>query len=194
MGADASAATRWIELLRRTAEPVAQRAAPALPGSAGIPFALAVAGVSGIAPDPPPRGDAGLWWAMVDEVASLAVGWLIELDASGPLLPRDMFLGIEVWTESELCALHALFDLAIMRRRDDWLRRAERARDWHLNNTQPDNATGRPWAIHGFAMAGTPEANHYAETLLHNCMALRGEPDVTSAWILLDAARMLEQS
>ena len=192
MEPDASALSRWVELLRGTAEQVTRTAGPMLPGGAGAPFALAVAGVHAIAPDPVPRGDAGLWWAVIDEMAYLAVGGLVDLSDTGPLLPRDRYLGIEVWTESELCALHALFNLAILHQRADLMERAARARNWHMGNTQPDNATGRPWAIHGFILGGTPEAQHYAETLLHNTLAVTGQPDPTSAWILLDAAKALE--
>jgi hypothetical protein len=184
---------RWVELLRRVAEPVCLRSEPALPGGAGKPFALAVQGQSATAPQPLPRGDAGLWWAVVDRAARAQVDVLVDVSADGPLLAPDQFLAIEVWTESELCALHALFNLAQCEQREDWLRRVNRGRDWHLEHTQPDNATGRPWALHTFVHAGSPEAQHYAETLLHNAMAMTGEPDVTSAWILLDAARALEK-
>jgi len=183
---------KWVELLRRTAEPVTRRSQPSLPGGAGQPFALAVAGGRGAAPQPIPLGDAGLWWALADRQAETSVEALVNVKADGPLLAVDQFLAIEVWTESELSALHALFDLAIVRQRGDWLARAARARDWHLEHTQPDHATARPWAIHGVILGGTAETQHFAEMLLHNCMAMTGEPDVNSAWVLLDAAKHLE--
>jgi hypothetical protein len=185
---------RWVALLRRTAEAVALRTRPMLPGGAGAPFALAVTGEAGTAPQPLPRGDAGLWWALADPKARASVGGLVDVSADGPLLAPDQFLAIEVWTESELCALHALCNLALRSNREDWQQRAARARDWHMEHTQPDNATGRPWSLHAFVLAGTPEAQHYAETLLHNALAMTGDPDATSAWILMDAARGLERS
>jgi len=188
---ETTARSRWVELLKRTALPVTATSPPSLPGSAGEAFACAVGGIERSAPEPLPTGDAGLWWAIVDPNARQVVSTIVALDAEGPLLAPDQFLAIEVWTESELCALHALFNLAMLEGNDAWLHRAERARDWHMEHTQPDNATGRPWAIHGFILAGTPEAQHYAETLLHNSLAITGTPDATSAWILLDAARYL---
>ncbi len=161
------------------------------------PFAAAACGVEphGDGPSEPVSGDdIGLWWALVDR--------RVDVDAllgpepgpgagPGPLWPLGRREAIEVWTEAELSGLHALWALARQRCRDDWARRARLARDWHLLNTQPDNATNRPWALHVFVLGGTPEARHYAETLLHNAMVGPGRPDLLSAWILLDAARWL---
>ena len=62
------------------------------------------------------------------------------------------------------------------------------------NMAEPDNATNRPWALHVFLLASAPECQHYAETLLHNCLVTTGEPEPLSAWILLDAANELERS
>ena len=73
--------------------------------------------------------------------------------------------------------------------RGDFRARIDDVRRWHLEHTQPDNATNRPWALHVFLTMGTPEAVHYAETLLHNAMV--GGPDPLSARILVDAAREL---
>ena len=67
---------------------------------------------------------------------------------------------------------------------------------WHLDNTQPDNATNRPWAVQVFLDLAreddNPDARLYAETLLHNATAANGVPEPFSAAILLDAARALE--
>ncbi len=112
---------------------------------------------------------------------------------TGPLWPLLGRTPIEVWTEQELSGLHALWWLARRRGRDDLARRGAAARDWHLVNTQPDNATNRPWALHVFLLGGTDESRLYAETLLHNCLVGTGRPDPTSAWILLDSARALEK-
>lgn len=112
----------------------------------------------------------------------------------GPLAPQSEYITIEVWTESELAGLHALCNLALERNRERILRRVRRTVDWHIENTQPDNATNHPWALHAFLMRSRPEATHFAETLLNNCMVLNGRPDPMSAWILMDAAETLEQS
>jgi EAL domain-containing protein (putative c-di-GMP-specific phosphodiesterase class I) len=63
--------------------------------------------------------------------------------------------------------------------------------EWHLEHTQPDNATNRPWALHVFVRAGAPEARLYAETLLHNATASDARHEPLTRWILLDAAREL---
>lgn len=191
---ESDALVRWVQLLRQTAQPVTNTSEPALPGGSGAAFALAVTGGAGAAPLPLPFGDAGLWWALVDSAAAAQVETIVTVDGDGPLLAEDRYLAIEVWTESELSALHALFDLAITHRRGDWLMRAERARDWHLRHTQPDHATARPWAIHGVLLGRTAETQHYAEMLLHNCMAMTGQPDANSAWVLMDAAKFLERA
>lgn len=194
--------SEWIDLLGRVAATVPAEIAAEIPrlgaGPLDEPFALAAGAATGggapiPAPDPLPGGELGLWWAMVDE--SVDVDSLIAPPADAPdqgsLLPQGMYRTIEVWTEADLCGLHALWSLAHRRHRSDWMERVQRVRDWHLVNTQPDNATNRPWALHVFVLAGTAECTHYAETLLHNSMIMSGKPDVLSAWILRDAAKQL---
>jgi len=108
------------------------------------------------------------------------------------LLPSGAFDAIEVFTDAELSAMHALWWMA---RRDPggaMARRLEKVRDWHLENTQPDNATNRPWAIHVFIAAQTPESWLYAQTLLHNAIALEGVPTPLAGAILRDAARAVD--
>ena len=100
-------------------------------------------------------------------------------------------MAIEVWTEEELSGMHALVRLA---RRLDSKQARERLRSavrWHIEHTQPDNGTNRPWALHAFLLEGSPEAHAYAGTLLHNALALSGRPTPLSAWILMDAAAEL---
>jgi hypothetical protein len=63
--------------------------------------------------------------------------------------------------------------------------------EWHLEHTQPDNATNRPWALHVFLREGTPEARLYAETLLHNATASDARHEPLTRWILLDSVREL---
>ena len=136
--------------------------------------------------------DVTLWRAMSDD--SIEVDRIIETPTNGSLFPMDLYSAIEVWTESDLCGLHALWNLASTRARNDWMTRAHDIRDWHLEHIQPDNATNRPWALHVFLLAGTPEAIHHASILLHNCQAMHGHPDPLSARILMESARQLERA
>mgnify|MGYP006896910220 CR=1 FL=1 len=114
----------------------------------------------------------------------------------GPLLAWDQSVAIEVWTECELAALHALARFA--RHPDPAIasfsgeRTAEAIR-WHLEHTQPDNATNRPWALHAFLLAedGSGEPTAYAGKLLHNRSATEARNEPLSLWILADAAREL---
>ncbi len=118
-----------------------------------------------------------------------------------PLLPHLHHLAIELWTESELSALHALSHFATPQHQTVRAR-VHSAAAWLLDNIQPDNATQRPWAIHVFLIMAhdntLPEstrshAQMYAETLLHNAMIPMGPqvPDIFSACILLDSATLL---
>jgi hypothetical protein len=185
-------ASQWAALLRAVAAPVATRP-PQGPGDIGEAFSAAVA-AGPVMPSAPANvrdleTEVVLWWALADD--RVDVEGLVCPRGDGPLWPaRDR--AVEAWTEAELCGLHALWGLASRRGRDDWVRRCDRARDWHLENTQPDNATNRPWALHVFLLAGTAEGRLYAETLLHNAVVTAGRPDLLSAWILLDAARRLD--
>ncbi len=112
---------------------------------------------------------------------------MLESHAAALALPlREE--GIEIWTEAELGALHALTWLG---HRD----RATAAAQFLIEELQPDNGTNRPWSIHWFAMleieTGDRYAGMYAETLLHNALADGGVPDLLSALIMHDSARWL---
>jgi hypothetical protein len=110
---------------------------------------------------------------------------------SGPLRSWPEDRAIEVWTEEELACLHGLWRFA-RRGSDEVLRsRLLAAARWHLDNTQPDNATNRPWGLHVFLLEGSAEGRVYAETLLHNATAIRAQVTPVSAWILADAAAEL---
>ena len=107
----------------------------------------------------------------------------------GPLLAHGDRDTIETWTEGELCSIHALMRIAA---HDPWWRdRLRSAVDWHLEWTQPDNATNRPWGIHVFLALGGLEGRMYAETMLHNAQAGGAQQDPLVAWALGDAARSL---
>ena len=78
------------------------------------------------------------------------------------------------------------------------LARLDLAVAWHLEHTQPDNATGRPWGIHAFLLRGEPSAESldYAASMLHTVEASRLPEtplDPLVAWILDDAARVLDR-
>lgn len=179
----------WCTHIRRIATDAATDVALGGAGDLDRPFRHVVCGESTATRPPDDRApEVALWWALVDDRIE------VPEDAGQTLFPADRYRAIEVWTEAELCGLHALWRLARQRERPDWKRRAERVRDHHLEHTQPDNATNRPWALHVFLLGGSPEHVHYAETLLHNAMASGGTPDPFSAWILLDAASELERA
>lgn len=158
----------------------------------------------------PPLGagpDVGLWEALTDP--GIDVDRLLRdagAGAAGPsrshgewsfpgLLPQRG-VGLEVWTERDLCAIHALHRLGVERGRGDWMALSERAAGLHVSHVQPDNATAHPWAIHVFVGLGLEQpgggATLFAQTLLHNCQVALGRPDALSALILLDAADALE--
>ncbi|MEN0021109.1 MAG: hypothetical protein AAF747_09530 [Planctomycetota bacterium] len=139
-------------------------------------------GLEADAADTDPRPEHAVWLAP-DAWREL----IAEPSASGPapLLPDLHDAGIEAWTEAELIALHGLASIA------DARDRVARAAEWHVAELQPDNATNRPWAIHSFIRLGTPEGEHFAQTMLHNCCVTLGKPDIVSAAILRDAASSL---
>ena len=146
--------------------------------------------------------DVLVWRSLTDP--TISIGDLIDHltreternDADrGALLPQGLHRTIEVWTESELAALHGLTWLAMEHDRADWARLAEMTAAWHVDHLQPDNATNHPWSVHLFiqrALANNdPEASLYAETLILNCRVTTGIPDPLSAMILADAAAAL---
>lgn len=159
--------------------------------------------VSADAQGPP---DVALWSALVrgepvpDPVWAFhrRAEWRSNFD-QGSLFPqRDESgpIAIEVWTEVELCSLHALAWFADA---DPSLRPlVQRTARWLIDNLQPDNATNHPWAVHVFAAIGVcgdnPDGSMYAQTLLHNCQIAQGRPDAFSALILKDAADSLATS
>lgn len=203
----------WAELLRRTAAaagPLARLPPRSAPEPEKQAFIAAfrddlghrrpvdrplLARLLAADPGPPPdRADPELllWRGVHDP----AIDPRPILAPDGPLLGLDMDLGIEPWTEAEFAALHALSWLARDPRRPDRARLAARldaAAAWHLAETQPDNGTNHPWAIHLFAARAQhdPEAAVYAETMLHACLAARARPDAFSALLMLDAADAL---
>lgn len=163
-----------------------------------------------VSPGPTParvierRDDVTLWWALFDPqidpetlispVANLTRD-TITLAAPVISLPADT---IEVFTQAQLSALHALWHLAAARSRTAWRDRCLAAAAWFIENLQPDNATNHPWAIHVFITLAAenpvlaPNAMLYAQTLLHNSQVHLGYPDAFSALLLADAAAALK--
>lgn len=155
-------------------------------------------------------GDVKLWGGAPVDAVVLPDNGAVEgraLLGDWTRQPKDKpFVGMEVWGERELCALHALWSRARTASDDDrarWLRRGYSACRWMIENLQPDNATNLPWSAHVWVMASSPgvwgpglgpEARVYAETLLHNCQVGGGlgAADRRSAWILLHASSELE--
>lgn len=138
--------------------------------------------------------DGVLWPASLTDAGADAVDTADRLLAARPgqsLADIAGFRALEVWTECELSALHALARLVRLRPTPARVARLSELRAWHLEHTQPDNATNRPWALHVFVRSGDPESALYAETLLHNVTASCARFEPLSRWILLDCAREL---
>lgn len=104
---------------------------------------------------------------------------------------------LEVWTECELSGLQALLWIALRRESEPLVLRVVEAASWHLENSQPDNATNHPWCIPVFVLLSvvrpsiSAEAELYAGTLLHNCLVANSPPEPLSAHILNDAHNQL---
>lgn len=118
-----------------------------------------------------------------------------ELPNATPLLDIKDFGSIETWTESFLCALHALGWLSRHRPARYPRDRIDRELAWIIEHVEPDNATRHPWAIHLFLDLAlrqeNAEAMLYAQELLHVCQVSTGKPALRSAWILRDSANWL---
>lgn len=138
-------------------------------------------------------------WALAVAPAGLphvSVASLVDLSGAGPLAPDLRVRGIEVWTETELCALHALDALALRTGEAAIATRCDRAVAWLLREIQPDNATNLPWAAQVFVRRwcerGDEPALLYAQAQLHACRVSLGVPDARSALILRHAAMLLD--
>ena len=117
------------------------------------------------------------------------------LSGTGALVYSDLADAgsVEVATEAELCALHALW-----RHRDipGVRTRCLSTAAWHVDELDPSNATGLPWAAHVFvelAREGTsPGALYHAEQLVHSSFITLGRPGIRAACLMVDAAKELE--
>lgn len=171
-------------------EPGARSGLPG-PKDAITPF-LAFRRCESAEPPALPVGDAALWWAVLHPDRPVTLSRAAD---PAPLFPQGDE-PLEVWTECELSALHALCRLADIRRDEELRSRALSAAAWHLEETQPDNATNRPWAIPVFLALESQRtdgaASFYAQTLLHNCMTGPAGVEPLSAEILRDGADILD--
>jgi chorismate mutase len=125
-----------------------------------------------------------------------APAWVAAIDGeiatdARALAPAARMRGVEVWTEVELCCLHALSMVPGGRER------CELAARWLVEELQPDNATQHPWGVHVFAAMGAMRdagADHYAQTLFHNAlMSNGGKAEIFSGLLLWDGARWLDR-
>lgn len=131
-------------------------------------------------PPPPDRVALALWCALglaehgqlaardVDvELADAVVHQVIgPADLGSPLHPRREGESLDAWTWRELTGLHALANLALIRRNQTWAGRVEQVALYHQDNTQPDNVTAHPWAL--FAFLWSPHTRPLAEQQLHD--------------------------
>jgi hypothetical protein len=140
--------------------------------------------------------DERLWWALASDVR------VPDILSDGPsLTAHSENAAIEHWTQVELCALHALWNIYLAAPCEALHDRIIQAGTWVMNELQPDNAINRPWGISVFVYLSISlnseidrsTASMYAQTLAHNCSISLGKPDTLSACILHDAARSLEQ-
>lgn len=148
--------------------------------------------------------DVLLWQALTDShvhIENVIAQCLADADDrdaidAGALCAQHGTLALEAWTEAELASLHAMFWHGHARGRADLATLTERIARWHLDNTQPDNATNRPWGLPVVLWLaverGDATAGLYADTMLHNCQIALGHMDQLSAHIVLDSADALE--
>jgi len=91
--------------------------------------------------DPNRTPDVYLWWSLIDD--RLDPLRVIDVRAEGALVAPDVCTTIEVWTEIELAALHALSRQARRLRRDDLDRRLHRAPGRRMRSFSKDRRRGR---------------------------------------------------
>jgi hypothetical protein len=157
--------------------------------------------------DQPPPGailDVVLWQALCLMQWGLAMSRDTDLEyldsvvhqvvsrpgAGGSLHARQPRESLDAWTYRELAGLHALANLALLRRSAPWSRRVEQVALYHLENTQPDNTTNQPWGV--FAFLWSSQTRSFAEQQLHDATT-NAAGDVIAALLLADAAASLGQ-
>lgn len=112
----------------------------------------------------------------------------------GPVFGEPFAGTVEVFTESQLCGLHALDAIGLALGSDAIMDRVAGSCRWLQDNLQPDNATNHPWAAQTFVrcelLGLITDGAMYAGTLLSNCQVTLGRPDRLSAAILVHSAEL----
>lgn len=138
---------------------------------------------------------------MIDGVVASAISMPGKDGSLHPYSPEE---SLDTWTYRELVGVHALANLALLRRNAEWSTRVEQIAMYHLDNTQPDNTTNQPWGV--FAFLWSPKTRSFAEQQIHDAttqaaggQATGGQGNTTetgiqpiAAMLLADAARALE--
>ena len=163
---------------------------------------------------PPPESTAVVLWSALClcEQAVIAsrdvdVEWvesvvhhMVERPGTGGALHQrheatssEQSRSLDAWTYRELCGLHALANLALLRRNQVWAKHVERIAMYHLEHTQPDNTTNQPWGVFGFLWSS--KTRTMGQQQIHDAMAHRGggQINVMAGMLLADAAAALEQ-
>lgn len=121
---------------------------------------------------------------------------LAQPGAGGSLHARSADEALDAWTYRELCGMHALANLALLRRNSAWARRVQEVAAYHMEHTQPDYTTTQPWGV--FAALWSDTTVPFAEQQLHDVASAQatsaGEHDQHAPMIVLllaDAADAL---
>lgn len=105
---------------------------------------------------------------------------------SGALLAARSSDSPELVWYHELVLLHALTTFAICRNDPESLAAVNKAALFHLQETQPDHASTRPWALHAFLL--DPQTYPLADTMLDTVLKqLAQNPDRVTLLLLGDA-------
>jgi len=100
------------------------------------------------------------------------------LDPTQPNSEPPGQASLDWWTYTELSGLHALANLALVRRNKTWAKRVQEIAIYHLNHSQPDHTTNQPWAV--FAFLWSDQTCIFAEQQLHDATAHKqGSPTNT---------------
>jgi len=130
--------------------------------------------------------DADIEWA--DGVVHQIVGHPGKEGSLHPLDEADE--SFDLWTYRELTGLHALANLALLRRDSAWAKRVQEIAQHHQANTQPDFTTSQPWGV--FAFLWSAGTYLFAEQQIHDASVEGGgrlEP--LAAMLLADCAASL---
>jgi len=111
----------------------------------------------------------------------------------GALHPRAEEETLDWWTFHELAGLHALADLLAIERQPQWQRRMREAVAYHIEHTQPDNATAHPWGVAAFF--DTSDGLMFVEQQLHDVTTHSSQHETRAALLpgllLADASQPL---